>query len=443
MRIRDFINTRFKQFSNQDNVRSIPKITDGLKDSQRKVIYGITCHGSKEIKVSQLAEMSSMKTHYEHGAVSLEGTIVGLAQNYPGSNNVNVLDPVGQFGSILDSKAGASRYIYTAPSAYFGVVFRKEDECILEYREVDGDQVEPVTYFPVLPLWAINGVIGIGTGHSVKILPRDPVDVINAIIEYIKTKKIKHEIKPAFLGWTGSVEGDESTGYTLSGKARSINTTRIRITEIPPNSGIDRVKKTLVDLIDKRDIIDYDNSSSKKGIDIVIKVPRAFGSRDIGKISSDLKLSTKVTENITLWRHDNTLHRYDRFNDALVEFVDHRLIAYEKRRVRQIEIINAEIHHIKQRMMFINVWLNLDNPSKMTDVELKRTMVAAGVDKELFSEFMMLRLTSLTRAGVEKLAKELDTKKGSKAALVNCTNTEMYVSELKEAAKTFKGLVND
>ena len=98
----DFVNKELVLFSNMDNERSIPCMVDGFKPGQRKVFF--TClkrNLMKEIKVAQLAGAVSEKSAYHHGEASLMGTIVGLAQNYVGSNNVNLLVPVGQFGTRL------------------------------------------------------------------------------------------------------------------------------------------------------------------------------------------------------------------------------------------------------------------------------------------------------------------------------------------------------
>jgi DNA topoisomerase-2 len=85
-----------------DNIRSIPSCADGLKPGQRKVLFGCFKKGVvKEIKVAQLAGYVSEKTAYHHGEQSLTATIVGLAQNFVGSNNINLLDPNGQFGTRL------------------------------------------------------------------------------------------------------------------------------------------------------------------------------------------------------------------------------------------------------------------------------------------------------------------------------------------------------
>lgn len=97
----DFINKELIHFSMADIHRSIPSMVDGLKPSQRKVLYTlIKKNYSKEIKVAQLGASVAEITSYHHGEASLYSTIINMAQDYVGSNNINLLKPNGQFGCL-------------------------------------------------------------------------------------------------------------------------------------------------------------------------------------------------------------------------------------------------------------------------------------------------------------------------------------------------------
>jgi DNA gyrase/topoisomerase IV subunit B len=102
VRYSNFIHSDLIHFSNDDLSRSIPSLIDGLKPSQRKILYGAMLRGldKTEVKVAQLAGFVSDKAAYHHGEASLTGAIVGMAQNYMGSNNINILKPNGQFGCL-------------------------------------------------------------------------------------------------------------------------------------------------------------------------------------------------------------------------------------------------------------------------------------------------------------------------------------------------------
>lgn len=112
---KDFVNLELVLFSNMDNVRSIPCLVDGLKPGQRKVLF--TCfkrNDKKEVKVAQLSGSVAEMSAYHHGEQSLCMTIVNLAQNFVGSNNINLLEPRGQFGTrLVGGKDSASaRYVF-------------------------------------------------------------------------------------------------------------------------------------------------------------------------------------------------------------------------------------------------------------------------------------------------------------------------------------------
>uniref|UniRef100_A0A6C0ADR2 DNA topoisomerase (ATP-hydrolyzing) n=1 Tax=viral metagenome TaxID=1070528 RepID=A0A6C0ADR2_9ZZZZ len=99
--IKDFINLEMKHFSNYDNIRSLPNLVDGLKPAQRKVIYACLKRNlESEMKVAQLSGYVAEVTSYHHGENSLVQTIINLAQDFVGSNNLNLLKPNGQFGCI-------------------------------------------------------------------------------------------------------------------------------------------------------------------------------------------------------------------------------------------------------------------------------------------------------------------------------------------------------
>jgi DNA topoisomerase-2 len=181
----DFVNLELIHFSNADNIRSIPSICDGLKPSLRKILYASFKRGknAKEIKVAQFAGYVGTETEYHHGEMSLMGAIIGMAQNFPGSNNINLLLPNGNFGSRreMGKDSASPRYIFTLTNKLAYKIFREEDEDLLDFIVEEGKQVEPTTYKPILPMILVNGTTGIGTGFSTDIPSFDPLDVVNAL----------------------------------------------------------------------------------------------------------------------------------------------------------------------------------------------------------------------------------------------------------------------
>lgn len=96
----DFVNKELILFSMADLQRSIPSMVDGLKPGQRKILFcAFKRNLVKEFKVAQLSGYVSEHSAYHHGEQSLASTIIGMAQDYVGSNNINLLQPNGQFGT--------------------------------------------------------------------------------------------------------------------------------------------------------------------------------------------------------------------------------------------------------------------------------------------------------------------------------------------------------
>jgi len=85
-----------------------------------------------------------------------------MAQNFVGSNNLNLLEPSGQFGTRLvgGTDAASPRYIFTHLAPVARLLFPEDDDALLTYREDDGQLIEPEFYAPVIPLLVINGTQG-------------------------------------------------------------------------------------------------------------------------------------------------------------------------------------------------------------------------------------------------------------------------------------------
>ena len=207
IRYSDFINRELRLFSIADNARSIPHVMDGFKPSQRKVLFACFKKRLKtEIKVAQLAGYIGEHSAYHHGDMSLNGTIIGMAQTYVGSNNINLLYPSGQFGTRrMGGKDHASaRYIFTRLEKIARAIFHPDDDALLNYLNDDGISIEPEFYMPVIPMVLVNGSDGIGTGYSSTIQNHDPREIIANIRKMINGEE-PELMHPHFSGFTGEV----------------------------------------------------------------------------------------------------------------------------------------------------------------------------------------------------------------------------------------------
>ncbi|CAG5118293.1 unnamed protein product, partial [Candidula unifasciata] len=250
----DFVNRELILFSNADLVRSIPSLMDGLKPGQRKVIF--TCLKrnlvNKELKVAQLAGSVAEQSAYHHGENSLMSTIIGLAQNYVGSNNLNLLQPLGQFGTRFHGgkDAASPRYIFTMLSPLARHIMNANDDALLTHLYDDNQKIEPEWYCPTIPMVLVNGAEGIGTGWSTKI-PNYDVREIVANIHRMLDGLDPLPMLPSFKGFKGVIE-DVGTGdgrYAVHGEIAVINETTLEITELPVRTWTQTYKEDVLEVM--------------------------------------------------------------------------------------------------------------------------------------------------------------------------------------------------
>jgi DNA topoisomerase-2 len=344
----DFVNKELIHFSNEDIKRSIPSMVDGLKPSQRKILYGTILRKlftkNSEIKVAQLTGFISDKTCYHHGEQSLNMAIINMAQRFVGSNNVNILMPSGQYGTrILGGKDHASpRYIFTYLNPIIRMLFREEDDPILNYLDDDGIPVEPEYYLPILPVILINGAEGIGTGFSTQVLPYNPLDLIENIKNMMDGKPLK-ELKPYFHGFKGKITQDDKT-YSIMGNYECVSGDLI-ITELPVGTWTSVYKEFLNDLEEKKEIVKFINNNTDEDVHFRISLD--------GKKSDDLsekelvqkfKLIKKISiTNMHLYDKEDKIKKYHNVNDILREFYQIRLEAYTTRKNYYLEKYQKEL----------------------------------------------------------------------------------------------------
>merc|ERR1719327_1255280 len=136
LRYKDFVDKELILFSIASVERAIPSMVDGFKTGQRKVMF--SCFKRKlknDAKVAQLAGYVAEHAAYHHGEGALNETIVGMAQDFPGSNNVHLLYPSGQFGTRLQGgkDAASTRYIYTRLMPATRLIFHEHDDSVLDF----------------------------------------------------------------------------------------------------------------------------------------------------------------------------------------------------------------------------------------------------------------------------------------------------------------------
>ncbi|KAM9749061.1 DNA topoisomerase 2-alpha [Dama dama] len=389
----DFINKELILFSNSDNERSIPSMVDGLKPGQRKVLF--TCfkrNDKREVKVAQLAGSVAEMSSYHHGEMSLMMTIINLAQNFVGSNNLNLLQPIGQFGTRLHGgKDSASpRYIFTMLSPLARLLFPAKDDHTLKFLYDDNQRVEPEWYIPIIPMVLINGAEGIGTGWSCKIPNFDVREVVNNIRRLMDGEE-PLPMLPSYKNFKGTVEELAPNQYVISGEVAILNSTTIEISELPIRTWTQTYKEQVLEpMLNGTEktpplITDYREYHTDTTVKFVVKMTeeKLAEAERVG-LHKVFKLQTSLTCNsMVLFDHVGCLKKYDTVLDILRDFFELRLKYYGLRKEWLLGMLGAESAKLNNQARFILEKIDgkiiIENKPKK---ELIKVLIQRGYDSD-------------------------------------------------------------
>ena len=449
----DFMTREMKHFSVYDNQRSIANCMDGLKISLRKILFAAFKKGGlkTEIKVAQFSGYVSEHSGYHHGEASLNAAIVGMAQNFVGSNNINLFEPNGQYGTRLcgGKDSASERYIFTQLNAITRLIYRAEDDAILEYLDDDGQLVEPTFYAPVVPMVLINGTKGIGTGFSTDIMCHNPLQVID-YIRAMLLKKPEAEwgaIEPHYRGFKGSITALAAPGKFLIRGLHSVDADKkqVRVTELPVGYWTEDFKKHLESLIETGAIKDYVDMSTDTVVDFTITFPATsdFGALaavvDHGTaVEKLLKLyTTESTSNMHLFDSKDQLKKFSNVHDIVREYYGTRLSLYEKRKAHQLAAMAAELRVLSNKARYIQELLDgsIDLRRKRGE-ELVAMLQSKGYDSmendEHYKYLLKLPMDSVSEENVQRLLKEKGQKEVQHSMLESTSIEQLWLADLAE-----------
>ncbi|MCK9445428.1 toprim domain-containing protein [bacterium] len=446
---KSFFDEEFIQFSMADNIRSIPSIVDGFKPSQRKIMYTMFKNNYKEkVKVGNFSGAVIEKSSYHHGNQSIEGAVINLAQDFINTNNINLLEPLGNYGSRLKGgkDAASSRYIFTKLSPITRHIFKEVDDNILDYLDDDGFLIEPRFYTPIIPMCLINGAEGIGTGWSTFIPKYNPKDIVKYLVNKLQDKKSKIDIIPYYKNFTGEIKFDsDKNRYVTSGIIKKINMSTLKISELPIGTWNDSYYNELDKLVDKNIIKDYSKNDTDIKVDITINISREM-LKDLEDKDEDLiKLfsleSYLSISNFMMWDINGKIKKYSNIYDIMDEFYDIRLKYYDKRKIYILEKLDKEINIILNRMKFINAILKgnlIINNVKREKIEL--SLVEMQLDKvdDSYNYLLNMPLVSLTNEKLHELKESHTKKKDEKKIVESISINQMWLDDLKSLVPFIK-----
>lgn len=471
----DFVNKELVLFSNADNERSIPCLVDGLKPGQRKVLF--TCfkrNDKREVKVAQLAGSVAELSAYHHGEQSLMGTIINLAQNFVGSNNVNLLQPIGQFGTRIHGgkDAASPRYIFTMLSPLARLLFPEHDMPNLTYLYDDNQPVEPEWYCPILPMVLVNGAEGIGTGYSTKVPNFDVRQIVDNLKKMINGEE-PEEMIPSYKNFIGTITPAGYQKYSVRGNVEVIDTKTVEITELPIASWTQAYKENALEpMLNGTEkvppiITDYKDYYTDTTVKFVLSLTEdKLAEAEQAGLHKKFKLEAAInTSNMVLFDALGCLRKYESPLDILKEFYELRLERYAIRKAWLEGMLTAESDKLNNQARFIlekieghiiienrakrdvvttlvqrgfpsdpvKAWKDLQKKAPEEDLDDDSSSVASSTSSSGGPDFgylLSMSLLSLSREKKEELLKERDNKSEELRILRDKTPQSLWIEDL-------------
>lgn len=454
----DFVNKELIHFSKYDCERSIPNVIDGLKISTRKILYSAFKKNLiNSIKVAQFSGYVSEHSGYHHGEESLNKAIVGLAQNYVGANNINLLEPDGQFGTRmhLGKDSASPRYIFTKLERITRYIYPSEDDNILNYLDDDGTIVEPQFYVPIIPMILVNGGSGIGTGSSSDVLCYN----LTEIIAYLKNKLLGRseqnesiEFIPYYEGFTGTITKLTTNKFMFKGIYSKTKNDEIVVSELPIGMSTQKFKELIDKLQNDRDeegkkinpiIKEYKDNSTESKIHFTITFPTGKmqelednivgnGCNELEKV---LKLfTTESTSNMNLFNSEDKLVKYNSVQEIIDDYYLTRLGHYQLRKEYLINKLEQELKILRNKSRYIKEILNDTIDLRRKTEEQVNNMLSEHSYETIGDNYNYLtdmKMSSVCNENVINLNNKYAEKEIELENLMNTSIENMWLNELQ------------
>jgi len=453
--ISHFIHHELCEFSYENVQRTIPSGVDGLKNSQRKIMAVVMSMKKNEmIKVFQLMGRVSDTMQYKHGETSLYHAIVNLGNYYVGSNNIPLIQAEGQYQSRQGGKAGSERYIRAAPSPILPYIFREEDSIILKRMVDEGVEVEPKYYFPIIPLFAVNGCDGIGSGFGMSLPAYSPKSIIAYISWWLKKGDIdqRPELKPYYFNYKGDIYKDGDSWYS-KGACMFVDSRKkikdILITELPVTHTIDSYLNKLTSIIEKKGVkAEYVDSAKSydytyKGVLRTEMVPNitVIGFPTTNPLI-DLGLVEKIpTPCIVLLDHNSIPRPFGSdIYGAISFYCTYRLKAYGLRRAALLKMWkeSVETMRLKQSYIYDVVRGRISFRREDDTPKPKDTLVSEVEGMGYPRSFLSIPIISLTLDNIQSIQKDIDHIQAKIDRYESSTPSSLWRDDLKDLVQYLK-----
>lgn len=452
----DYVKNEWVHFAVDDNARSIPSIIDGLKPSQRKIIHVVLNKNIiNEIKVSQLGGKVAELTEYKHGESSLYETIIKLANDYVGSNNIELLVPEGDFGTRVEGgkNAASPRYIFTYLSEITPIIFNKMDLPLLNYINEDGSTIEPIWFIPIIPLILCNGGHGIGTGYSTDIPNYNPIDIVNNLKRVICNKEMI-EMVPWYRDFHGSIHKLDNNDFLIKGKYKILKDRVIQITELPIGTWTGPYKEFIDKLIEEKYLVSVKDECTNERIKLTLLFNKDVWEKFTEKYKEDLETNNIIdvfedklklignkrfskVSNMHLFNSNNILTKYSSPLEIIKEYSIIRLKYYSLRKEYWIKLWREELKILNYKIKFLRMYLA--DPPKIILARRPIIEIINDLKKLDFPEInnnynylLDIKLKSITKEKLDKLMDKYHNKKKEYDELHNKSPKKLWMEDLNK-----------
>nr|WRJ69475.1 DNA topoisomerase 2 [Oceanusvirus sp.] len=451
--LRDGVNRELAHFSHEDVARSLPSVVDGLKESQRKILYAAKNRSSaEEIRVAQMAAYVSQVSSYHHGEASLQGAIVGMAQTYVGTGSLQIMHDQGQFGSRLEGgkDAASSRYIHTRLTEAAKAMFPSADEPLLE-RALDDDRkpIEPIYFVPVLPVLLLNGSVGIATGWSTSVPCFSPDDVAEAyrarLLGDETALRSLSSAKPFYRGFKGEIELEDGKWYS-KGIWKKTGLKTAEILELPvgtwtspykqfleemaanPKSGLKSIEPRYTESV-IRFVLNFDSQASLSAAD----------PWDAFKLRSDRCLSTS---NMHALDPGNRVEKYADPGTVAETHFSIRYKLYQRRLEMQRNTAERDVRFAEAREGFV-----ADVVARALDVTGEESVIHEHCERKGwpsdashsgYDYLTNMPVSSLTRERHQRLVRDLEKKRERLREIMSMTAEGAWLEEIDAVLAAMK-----
>lgn len=410
--------------------RAIPSMVDGLKPSQRFILYSALKNAKdKFTKVAEIAGVIA-SYGYHHAETSAQDAATLMAATW--KNNTPLLEGDGNFGTRLIQKASPARYIFAKVHDNFYNIFLDNH---LTPPSDDEEIKIPKYYLPIIPFVLLNGVQGVATGFSTNILPYDIAEVTKLVKDHLNGKDIsKKTLIPKYPHFKGKVEQNDKGGFDIVGLYELKGKTKLSITEVPYHSQYDREGyiKILDSLEENGQIVSYIEKCDENGFAFDVTLRRDF-SGDIEKI---FKLRKSVTENLTVIDHNNKLREYSNPIDLIKDFCNFRITYVQERIEQEKHELESTMSLIKAKMKFILLVINNKLSFKeKTKSQLKDELINLKFDINHIDPLLSMNFYHLTTDEIDKLATKYNELENRLDYCKSTTSKDEYLIDINKLLK--------